>query len=67
MNRSDRTHGEWFKSSYSNQNANCVEVLIEAEAVRTRDTKDRSGPALTFSTGEWQAFVAGVADGEFDA
>jgi hypothetical protein len=30
-----------------------------------RDTKDRRGPALTFTQAEWSAFLVGVADGTF--
>ncbi|WP_223208070.1 DUF397 domain-containing protein [Actinopolyspora erythraea] len=31
-----------------------------------RDTKDRSRPEHYYTPVEWQAFVAGVKDGEFD-
>jgi hypothetical protein len=31
-----------------------------------RDTDDPDGPVLAFTTAEWEAFVAGVKDGEFD-
>jgi hypothetical protein len=31
-----------------------------------RDTKDPDGPVLAFTAAEWEAFVAGVKDGEFD-
>jgi hypothetical protein len=31
-----------------------------------RDSKDPDGPKLAFTTAEWDAFTAGVKDGEFD-
>jgi hypothetical protein len=31
-----------------------------------RDGKDPDGPVLTLTPAEWDAFVAGVKDGEFD-
>lgn len=55
----------WWKSSYSNNTA-CVEVARERGLVFVRDTKDRSGPVLRFSVEEWNAFLGGVRDGEFD-
>lgn len=30
------------------------------------DTKDPDGPKLAFTQAEWDAFVAGVKNGEFD-
>ncbi|WP_419150734.1 DUF397 domain-containing protein [Nocardia vinacea] len=30
------------------------------------DPKNPTGPALVFTPGEWDAFTAGVNDGEFD-
>lgn len=32
-----------------------------------RDSKDPNGPKLAFATVEWDAFIAGVRDGEFDS
>ncbi|RMI41208.1 DUF397 domain-containing protein [Actinomadura harenae] len=31
-----------------------------------RSAKDDDGPVLYFTEAEWDAFVAGVKDGEFD-
>ncbi|MGC5009459.1 DUF397 domain-containing protein [Streptosporangium sp. DT93] len=57
----------WKKSVRSGTNGNCVEVAaLNGGHVGVRDSKDRSGPVLTFTPGEWSAFVAGVRDGEFD-
>lgn len=60
--------GEWFKSSFSGVNGNCVEVKLGDDgSASVRDTKQAgSGPVLSFTSGEWRAFVAGVRQGEFD-
>jgi hypothetical protein len=34
------------------------------EAIAVRDTKDRRGPALTFTTRQWRSFAAGIKAGE---
>ncbi|MFF2042541.1 DUF397 domain-containing protein [Kitasatospora sp. NPDC058170] len=48
----------WHKSSYSgNEGTACVEVADATAAVLVRDSKDKSGPNLTFTPNEWQAFV----------
>ena len=38
-----------------------------AHRVAVRDSKDRNGPVLMFTPFEWEAFVGGVRDGEFDS
>lgn len=55
----------WRKSSRSGTNA-CVEVAVIDGKVAVRDSKDRGGPVLEFTPLEWDAFVGGVRDGEFD-
>ncbi|MEU6022796.1 DUF397 domain-containing protein [Micromonospora sp. NPDC048871] len=50
----------WFKSSRSSNNANCVEVRFGGGAVDVRDTKDRSGPMLTFDASAWAGFLTGL-------
>jgi hypothetical protein len=62
----DLTRAAWFKSTRSSGNGNCVEVAILDRAVAVRDTKDRSGPVLLFTPAEWDSFVAGTKNGEFD-
>jgi hypothetical protein len=58
----------WTKSSYSGSNGgNCVEVAELPRGRRgVRDSKNSTGPALVFNTGEWDAFISGVKNGEFD-
>jgi hypothetical protein len=57
----------WVKSSLSFSNSNCVEVAsLPGGGVGVRDSKDPGGPVLRFTPGEWQAFLGGVQNGEFD-
>jgi hypothetical protein len=57
----------WRTSTYTNGNGNCVEVAsLDGGHIAVRDTKDRTRPALVYTREEWKAFIAGLADGEFD-
>jgi Domain of unknown function (DUF397) len=59
---------EFRKSSYSAGGA-CVEVGQSpggGSVVAVRNSRIQDGPHLTFTTAEWEAFVLGVKDGEFD-
>jgi hypothetical protein len=58
----------WIKSSLSFSNSNCVEVTsLPDGGVGVRDSKDRKGPVLRFTPDEWQAFLGGAQNGEFDS
>ncbi|GHC91653.1 hypothetical protein GCM10007079_39180 [Nocardiopsis terrae] len=70
----------WHKSSYSANGANCVEVaaasghevVVENKEAGdvvfvVRDSKNPEAAPLVFTRAEWDAFVEGVKDGEFDA
>jgi Domain of unknown function (DUF397) len=71
--------GVWRKASYSGDNGGtCVEVTATRDATAAphkaaedllylmRDSKDPAGPRLAFTAAEWDAFIRGVKDGEFD-
>ncbi|MDH6217085.1 DUF397 domain-containing protein [Streptomyces pseudovenezuelae] len=59
--------GPFVKSSASGQQDNCVEVAPLSDGGRAvRDSKDKPGPILMFTTAEWTAFVTGVKGSEFD-
>lgn len=56
----------WRKSARSGNNGQCVEVRHQEDAVDVRDSKDPTGPILTFALSEWAAFIASARHGEFD-
>ena len=56
----------WRKSSRSGSNGQCVEVMDTGADVMVRDSKNPTGPALTFTRDEWRAFLGGVQDNEFN-
>lgn len=63
----DLIGARWFKTSHSQGGESCVEVAhLDGGMVGVRDSKNPTGPALAFTPGEWDAFMAGVVDGEFD-
>ncbi|MCM3882475.1 DUF397 domain-containing protein [Frankia sp. R82] len=63
----DATELAWRRSSYSNgAGGMCVEVAPLGEGVAVRDSKNPTGPVLAFTAPEWDAFLAGARDGEFD-
>ncbi|MFH8406740.1 DUF397 domain-containing protein [Streptomyces sp. NPDC018019] len=51
----------WFKSSYSNNGGQCIEVAADLAAshglVPVRDSKDPNGPVMTLSTGAFADLV----------
>jgi hypothetical protein len=58
----------WRKSRRSGpQGGNCVEVAHLADGqVAMRNSRFPDGPALVFTSAEWDAFIGGARDGEFD-
>jgi len=53
----------WHQSSRCAQ-AECVEVAYVGDEVWVRSSEEPT--ILAFTTAEWDAFVAGAKDGEFD-
>ncbi|MFJ7410278.1 DUF397 domain-containing protein [Streptomyces sp. NPDC098077] len=60
----------WFKSSYSNNGGDCIEVAANLAASRgivpVRDSKVVDGPVVAVPATAFAAFVAGVRGGTFD-
>jgi hypothetical protein len=57
----------WRRASFCGS-GECVEVALDEDSIRVRDSKDQSGrgPILSYTRAEWTAFVQGVKAGEFD-
>ena len=67
LDSSTMTGSTWVKSSLSFANGNCVEVSDQpGGTIGVRNSRDREGPVLRFTPDEWQAFLGGVRNGEFD-
>jgi hypothetical protein len=59
--------GTWIKSSLSAYNGNCVEVAgLTGETICVRDSKHPKRAVLNFTPAEWDAFIGGVHNGEFE-
>ena len=57
----------WVKSSLSYADGNCVQVAsLPDGSVGVRHSRNPEGPVLRFTQDEWQAFLGGVRNGEFD-
>jgi hypothetical protein len=64
----DLHRASWRKSAFSQMNGNCVEIArLLTGRIGVRDTKDNgAGPVLVFTGAEWEAFIAGAKEGQFD-
>ncbi|MBW4702594.1 MULTISPECIES: DUF397 domain-containing protein [unclassified Micromonospora] len=57
----DLTGAVWRKSTRSNAGGNCVEVADNMPGVvGLRDSKDPTGPVLTFAPRTWTRFLASL-------
>jgi hypothetical protein len=57
----DAANADWRRAAGST-----VEVAFYADLIGLRDAENPDGPVLVFTQGEWDAFVGGARDGEFD-
>ncbi|MBL7500627.1 DUF397 domain-containing protein [Frankia sp. CNm7] len=62
----DQDELAWHKSSASPYRLDCVEAAPVDGGMLLRDSTDPKGPILAFSDSEWNAFLTGVRNGEFD-
>ena len=67
MNASGLSGVTWMKSQRSGPTGgNCVEVaFLPGGDVAMRNSRQPDGPALIFTPAEWNAFIGGARDGEF--
>jgi hypothetical protein len=66
MSLNDLSGAPWRKSSYSDGQANCVEVAAVGDRyglVAVRDSKSPGGPGLAFTPDAWQQFTERVTAG----
>ena len=50
----------WFKSSYSGQNGECIEVRRRTAGFEFRDSKNPRGAVVGVDAVAWLSFLAGV-------
>jgi hypothetical protein len=60
----DLSGAVWRRSAASEDAA--VEVALLDDGVAVRDSRSPDGDVLFFTPAEWDAFVGGAKDGEFD-
>lgn len=57
----------WFKSSFSDSSAQCVEINLDGPEVLIRDSKFPGNPAaqpvIRLPRGQWAAFLTAIAQG----
>jgi hypothetical protein len=63
----DLTGANWRTSSFSQSGSDCVEAAFLPDGgVALRHSKDPHGSVLIYTPTEWDAFLKGARDGEFD-
>ncbi len=65
----DIERANWQRSSFVDVNGVCLEVArLSPRRIGVRDAKDHgSGPVLVFTNKEWDAFIRGAKNGQFDS
>jgi hypothetical protein len=56
---------KWIKSSYSAHLGACVQVKRTPDGVAVRHSRRRKAERIHYTMAEWEAFLAGVLNGEF--
>lgn len=63
----DLSNAEWLRSSQAEDPADGhLEIAFVSDHIAMRNSADPDGPVLIFTQAEWDAFVLGAQDGEFD-
>ncbi|MBW1603125.1 DUF397 domain-containing protein [Streptomyces sp. JJ66] len=59
---------EWFKSSYSAQNGDCLEARYAHHGiVELRDSKNEGGSVVTLNSATWVSFTTALGHGTLGA
>ncbi|MEV0157503.1 DUF397 domain-containing protein [Micromonospora sp. NPDC050686] len=61
----DRSRAVWQRADGDTSDS-AVEVAFVDDLIGMRNSAEPDGPVLVFTQAEWDAFVAGAQDGEFD-
>lgn len=64
MRSSVPANNEWIVGRCSG--GNCVQVMYRDGKFLVRDSKNPDQPPMVYDRKEWDAFVAGVRNGDFD-
>jgi hypothetical protein len=65
--RPDLSNAHWRTSSFSQSGGECVQTAFLPDgSVALRHSKDPDGSVLVYTPREWDAFLKGAKDGEFD-
>ena len=59
-------HARWFKAQASNGGQGCVEVAHLEDWTVVRDSKNPGGPVHYYTPHEWDCFLDGASNGEFN-
>jgi hypothetical protein len=62
----DLTNAVWRRSGDAQTDAAVEVALLDGGNVAVRDSRQPNGDVLFFTPAEWDAFVGGAKDGEFD-
>ncbi|MER7168939.1 DUF397 domain-containing protein [Micromonospora sp. NPDC000207] len=61
----DLSRAVWQRAEGDDSDS-AVEVAFVDDLIGMRNSAEPEGPVLVFTQAEWDAFVAGAQDGEFD-
>jgi hypothetical protein len=61
----DLSRAVWQRAK-DDDSGSAVEVAFVDDLIGLRNSADPDGTVLVFTKGEWDAFVGGAQDGEFD-
>ncbi|MDH6143884.1 DUF397 domain-containing protein [Kitasatospora acidiphila] len=62
----DTTGAEWLSARQEDGSPGDVQIAFVDGYIAMRDGRFPDGPVLVFTQAEWDAFVLGAQDGEFD-